>query len=133
MRTSAKVLLGAVIAVLVAAIGVQAGLLVQRKRELAVMRASHQERKDFCLAYAGMINSVRHWINAAQIRSDDRTPGWVFHWLTNPAFLKVCRVAEPTRSTITNRKLRLCRRGFEEDLKCLEELARELEGAISIY
>lgn len=137
MKKRPKLVSLIVFVLLLAVIGVQALLLVQTKDEAVVYRASDQQRREFCVAYAGMINSVRGWINAAQERTNDQTPAWVFQWLATQPFLKVCRVTEPTRSKIADSARWGCTRqrpdiGHEQDLECLEKLARELEGAVSI-
>lgn len=135
----------ALTAALVIVIVVQSVLLLQRQRELTHYRASDQTRRDFCLAYAGMISAVRQGLKAAQEtaaaeqRPPNETYAWVFVWLTNPAFLTVCRVPEPTRSKLAEDGQRGCMRdrtdgsGSNYDLHCLEMRARELEPAIAVH
>ncbi len=132
-------LLGALaVVVLLAVIIVEGVFLLQTQRELKRYRASDARRRDFCLAYSGMITAVRYGLNEAHDTTNDQTNAWAFVWLTNPAFLKVCNVEEPTRSKIADRSHWGCTRdragggGTEYDLSCLASLAEELEPAISL-
>lgn len=138
MTKSAKLLFAGLATGLLAVIVVLSIFLVQSQREATRYRAGEQQRRDFCLAYAGMLDAVRSGMEAARTTSKDQTQAWVFVWLTNPAFLKVCHVAEPTQSKIADRASWGCTRGrtdgigSEYDLQCLQSLARELERAIPL-
>lgn len=144
MTSPAKLGVVAVTGVLIVVVVVQSVLLLQRQQELTRYRASDQSRRDFCLAYAGMISAVSYGLKAArETAAAERQPAnesyaWVFVWLTNPAFLKVCNVPEPTRSKLAEDTQRGCMHdrtggfGATYDVECLEMRARELERAISL-
>lgn len=131
-------ILCAIVLVLVAVIVVQSVYLVQRQRDVAEYRARDRQRRDFCVGYRGMLAAVRRGMEAARKDgSYDQTHVHTFFWLTEPQFLNVCYVAEPTRTKVANRANWRCKQErtkeaawSEWDFSCLEVLSKELEDAI---